>query len=87
MPQPLSDGQVEYAKGADGKPVGAARRSTQYAKDVTAFLIWAAEPHLEQRKRMGFRVILFLLLLAGLLYFTKKGSGPTSAARSRTGRA
>jgi cytochrome c1 len=44
----------------------------QYARDVTAFLAWAAEPHLEARKRMGFGVILFLLLLTGLLYFTKK---------------
>ena len=44
----------------------------QYATDVTAFLIWAAEPHLEARKRLGFQVMLFLFVLAGLLYFTKK---------------
>ena len=51
-----------------------ARRRTvdQYAKDVTAFLMWAAEPHLEARKRIGFQVIIFLIVFAGLLYFTKK---------------
>jgi cytochrome c1 len=44
----------------------------EYAKDVTAFLMWTAEPHLEQRKELGTKVIAFLILLAGLLYFTKK---------------
>ena len=44
----------------------------QYAKDVTAFLMWTAEPHLEARKAMGFQVLVFLLVFAGLLYFTKK---------------
>jgi cytochrome c1 len=44
----------------------------QYSKDVTAFLMWAAEPHLEARKRLGFQVMLFLILLSVLLYFTKK---------------
>lgn len=71
MPKPLSDGQVEYAKGPDGKPV-VPETVPQYARDVTAFLAWAAEPHLEARKRMGFVVIAFLLLLTGLMYFTKK---------------
>ena len=65
MPKPLSDGQVEYT---DGSPATVA----QYSRDVTAFLMWAAEPHLEARKRLGFQVIIFLLLLSGLLYFTKK---------------
>ena len=44
----------------------------QYAKDVSAFLMWAAEPHLDARKRIGFQVMIFLLVFAGLLYFTKK---------------
>ena len=35
-------------------------------------MMWAAEPHLEARKRIGFQVMIFLLVLAGLLYFTKK---------------
>jgi ubiquinol-cytochrome c reductase cytochrome b/c1 subunit len=34
--------------------------------------MWAAEPHLEARKRIGFQVFIFLIVLAGLLYFTKK---------------
>jgi cytochrome c1 len=71
MPKPLSDGQVEYVKGADGKPQ-APETVAQYAKDVSAFLMWAAEPHMEQRKETGFRVLAFLLVFAGLLYFTKK---------------
>ena len=48
------------------------RRSQQYAKDVSAFLMWAAEPHLEARKRIGLQVMVFLIVLSGLLYFTKK---------------
>lgn len=65
MGKPLTAGQVEYT---DGAPT----TLPQYAKDVAAFLTWAAEPTLEQRKRVGFRVMLFLLVFAGLLYFTKK---------------
>ena len=44
----------------------------QQAKDVTAFLMWAAEPHLEARKTLGLRVLLYLSVLAGLLYFVKQ---------------
>jgi ubiquinol-cytochrome c reductase cytochrome b/c1 subunit len=65
MPPPLSDGRVPYT---DGSP----QTLDQYAKDVTAFLAWAAEPHLEARKRMGMQVVIFLIVLSGLLYFTKK---------------
>ena len=65
MPKPLSDGQVTYD---DGSPATAA----QYAKDVTTFLMWTAEPHMEARKRLGLQVFVFLILLTGLLYFTKK---------------
>jgi ubiquinol-cytochrome c reductase cytochrome c1 subunit len=71
MPNVLSDGLVEYPKGPDGRPI-APETKVQYAKDVTAFLTWTAEPHLEQRKRTGFKVMIFLLIFAGLLYFTKK---------------
>jgi ubiquinol-cytochrome c reductase cytochrome c1 subunit len=71
MPKPLSDGQVEYPKTADGQPQ-APETVDQYARDVTAFLAWTAEPHLEARKRLGMQVILFLIGLAVLLYFTKK---------------
>jgi ubiquinol-cytochrome c reductase cytochrome b/c1 subunit len=65
MPPPLTDGRVTYD---DGSP----ETVDQYAKDVTAFLMWVAEPHLVARKRIGFQVMIFLLVLAGLLYFTKK---------------
>ncbi|MBX6425668.1 MAG: cytochrome c1 [Variibacter sp.] len=65
MPPPLSDGRVEYT---DGTP----QTVEQYAKDVTAFLVWAAEPHMEARKRIGFQVMVFLIVFAGLLYFVKK---------------
>jgi ubiquinol-cytochrome c reductase cytochrome b/c1 subunit len=65
MPPPLSDGQVTYD---DGSP----QTAQQYSKDVAAFLMWAAEPHLVARKRIGFQVIIFLIVLSGLLYFTKK---------------
>jgi ubiquinol-cytochrome c reductase cytochrome b/c1 subunit len=44
----------------------------QYSKDAAAFLMWAAEPHLDARKRIGFQVMIFLIVLAGLMYFTKK---------------
>jgi ubiquinol-cytochrome c reductase cytochrome b/c1 subunit len=65
MPKPLSDGQVEYT---DGTPTTV----DQYGRDVAAFLMWAAEPTLDQRKRIGFQVMIFLIVFAGLLYFTKK---------------
>jgi ubiquinol-cytochrome c reductase cytochrome b/c1 subunit len=65
MPNPLSDGQVEYTDGTSATVAN-------YAKDVTAFLMWTAEPHMEARKRIGFQVMVFLLVLTGLMYFTKK---------------
>jgi cytochrome c1 len=65
MPKPLSDGQVEYT---DGAPATV----EQYSKDISAFLMWAAEPKLDERKRLGFQVFVFLLVLTGLLYFTKR---------------
>ncbi|MEW5421287.1 cytochrome c1 [Amorphus sp. 3PC139-8] len=65
MPPPLSDGQVEYT---DGTP----ETVDQYARDISAFLMWAAEPKLEERKQVGFKVMVFLVVFAGLLYFTKR---------------
>ena len=70
MPKPLNDGQIDY-KGPDGQPQ-VPETVAQYAKDVSAFLVWAAEPHLEQRKRIGLQVMFFLLIFGGLLYYTKK---------------
>jgi cytochrome c1 len=71
MPKPISDGQVEYPKTPEGQPT-APETVDQYSRDVTAFLAWTAEPHLEARKEMGFKVVIFLIVLSLLLYFTKK---------------
>ncbi|WP_011581498.1 MULTISPECIES: cytochrome c1 [Chelativorans] len=65
MPPPISDGQVTYD---DGAP----ETVDQYSRDVSAFLMWAAEPHLEARKQTGFTVVIFLLLFGGLVYLTKR---------------
>ena len=65
MAAPLSDDQVTYD---DGSP----QTVDQYSRDVAAFLMWAAEPHLEARKQTGFSVMVFLVLFAGLVYLTKR---------------
>ena len=65
MPQPLYEDGVEYADGTKATP-------NQMAKDVTAFLAWAAEPEMEDRKRLGISVILFLLVLTILSYLAMK---------------
>ncbi len=65
MAPPLYDEAVEYT---DGTPM----TIDQYSRDIAAFMMWAAEPHLEDRKKIGFRVMVFLIFFAGLLYFTKK---------------
>lgn len=65
MPPPLQDGAITYD---DGAP----ETVDQYAKDVAAFLMWAAEPHLEERKATGFSVMVFLILFSGLVYLTKR---------------
>lgn len=65
MPQPIFDEQVSYE---DGAP----ETIDQYSRDVTAFLAWASEPHLEARKRMGFNVMIFLALFGALVYLTKR---------------
>ena len=65
MPPPLNDGAVEYT---DGSPATAA----QYSQDIAAFLQWAAEPKLDQRKRTGFDALVFLIVFASLLFIVKK---------------
>lgn len=65
MAAPISDDQVTYDDGT-------IQTTDQYAKDVSAFLMWTAEPHLEDRKKMGFMVLLFLMVFAILIYLTKK---------------
>ncbi|MGF7157437.1 cytochrome c1 [Bartonella heixiaziensis] len=64
MAPPLSDGLVSYK---DGTP----ETIEQYARDISAFLMWAADPHMEIRKKTGFRVILFLIIFGGLVYILK----------------
>ena len=65
MSQPLYDGSVEYNDGTEAT-------EEQMAKDVTTFLMWAAEPHLEARHKMGFKAILYLIILTILVYFSMK---------------
>jgi len=77
MIPPLSEGAIEYAMhgGEEGDGHGAeAPEATveQMAEDVSAFLMWAAEPQMVERKASGFRNILFLIALTVLLYFTNK---------------
>ncbi|MEX2643956.1 MAG: cytochrome c1 [Acetobacterales bacterium] len=65
MPPPLQEGIIEYT---DGTPATV----DQMSHDVTMFLTWASEPNLETRKQMGLKVILYLIVLTGLLYATKR---------------
>jgi len=65
MPPPLRDDAVTFDDG-----IKASR--DQEAKDVAAFLAWAAEPHADQRRQLGFSVVIYLLIFAGLLYASYK---------------
>lgn len=65
MAAPLFDEAVEYT---DGTPA----TLDQHASDVAQFLAWAAEPRMEDRKRVGIKVLIFLLVLTVLLYFVKR---------------
>jgi ubiquinol-cytochrome c reductase cytochrome c1 subunit len=65
MPPPLHDGQVEYADGTKAT-------TAQEARDVTTFLAWVAQPHLEARHRLGVQVALYLLFLAFLAFLLKR---------------
>ena len=65
MSNQLSDGLIEYADGTNATV-------EQMSKDVTTFLMWAAEPHLESRHQMGFKAIIYLIILTILVYFSMK---------------
>ncbi len=65
MPPPLEDGAVDYADGT--KPT-----LDRESRDIVTFLAWAAEPTMEKRKRLGIKVMLFLLVLTGMLYALKR---------------
>ncbi len=64
MAPPLSEDGVEYSDGT-------AASVDQQAKDVAAFLAWAAEPKMEERKSLGLQVMIYLLILAMLMYLVK----------------
>lgn len=77
MVQPIqSEGSVDYTKDDAGKPIenyaGPKMSLEQNARDVTAFLAWAADPSLNQRKQIGWQVMLYLLVTTLLLYLAKK---------------
>ena len=65
MPNALSNGLLDYADGTEAT-------SQQMAKDIATFLTWASEPSLEARHKMGFKVILYLIVLGILVYFSMK---------------
>jgi len=65
MGQPLYEESVEYA---DGTPA----TLEQHANDIAVFLAWTAEPKLEERKGTGLKAVMFLLILTGLFYATKR---------------
>ena len=65
MSKPLLDGAVEYIDGTEAS-------EAQMSKDVVTFLAWAAEPHLEARHKMGFKAIIYLLIITLLVYFSMK---------------
>lgn len=65
MAPPLSDDMVAYE---DGSP----QTKEQYAHDVTNFLMWAADPYLEERKKKGIAVLIFLIVFTGVMYAVKK---------------
>lgn len=65
MPKPLNAGQVKFEDGSDSS-------LNQMSKDVTTFLAWAAEPTQMERKSVGVKVILYLLILTVMLYALKR---------------
>lgn len=65
MPRPLNDGQVEYGDGTKAT-------TEQMARDVVTFLSYIANPEMEARKRLGVKMVLFLVLMTGLTYAVKR---------------
>ena len=65
MPDVLHDAHVKYTDGTRATPA-------QMAHDVTSFLAWTAQPHLEERRRLGVRVLVYLVLLLGLVVVLKR---------------
>ena len=65
MAPPLYENAVTYVDGTTASV-------DQMARDVSAFLMWAAEPSMIERKELGVKVILFLIVLAGIAYAVKR---------------
>jgi cytochrome c1 len=65
MPPPLFDGAVQYTDGT--KPT-----VDNYARDVAAYLMWAAEPKLEERHKLGARVVIYLTAFAVIMFLAKR---------------
>jgi len=65
MAEPISDGIVEYADATE-------TTKAQISRDVTTFLVWAADPHLESRHKIGFKVFFYLIILLILVYLSKQ---------------
>ena len=65
MSNPLSEDIVTYLDGTKAT-------EEQMAKDVTSFLAWSAEPHLEARHKIGFRALVYLFIMTVLVYFSMK---------------
>jgi len=65
MSSPLVDGLIDYSDGTEAS-------TTQMAKDITAFLVWTSEPHLEAQHKTGFKTIIYLIILLTLVYFSKQ---------------
>ena len=65
MSEPITDSIVEYSDGTQAT-------KEQIAKDVTTFLVWTSEPHLESQHKMGFKAIIYLIILIALVYMSKQ---------------
>jgi len=65
MSEPIYDEIIEYSDGTQAT-------KAQVAKDITTFLVWASEPHLESQHRMGFKSIFYLIILITLVYMSKQ---------------
>ncbi len=65
MAEPIYEDAVQYSDGTKAT-------KEQLTKDVTAFLVWAGDPHLESRHKMGFKVFFYLIILLTLVYLSKQ---------------
>ena len=74
MSNPLSDDLVSYSDGTKAT-------EAQMAMDVTTFLTWASEPHLEARHQTGLKVIMYLIILTILVYFSMRRLGARSDSK------